>query len=201
MTGRTPAYFALALCALGIAAPAQPQDVTAPCSLCAPPAAAPDEKPAAPVKLDVEVNLNFDRLVLTGTGDGRAELGPDGVRNASGSISAISARAMVGEVVIRGEPGRYVRIDLPRQIQLQGFSGGSIRLESLRSDLPQMPRLDAGRIVASMKDVHPGRDGAMRSLVGQPVRLSRAAAEAQHAVPAGVERAHPEQAPGRRLGD
>jgi len=49
---------------------------------------------------------------------------------------------MVGEVVIRGEPGRYVRIELPRRIELQGFSGGVIRLDSLRSDLPQMPRLD-----------------------------------------------------------
>ena len=54
---------------------------------------------------------------------------------------------MVGEVVIRGEPGRYVRIELPRQIELHGFSGGTIRLESVRSDLPQMPRLDGnGRL-------------------------------------------------------
>jgi hypothetical protein len=148
MTGRTHAHFILALIgALGLAAPALTQDVTAPCSLCAQTAATPDEKPAAPVKLDVEVNLDFDRLVLAGPGDGSAELGPDGVRNVSGSITAIGARAMVGEVVIRGEPGRYVRIDLPRRIELQGYSGGVIRLESLRSDLPQMPRLDGnGRL-------------------------------------------------------
>ena len=148
MTGRSYAQFALALiAALGPAAPAVTQDVTAPCSLCAPKLEEAADKPANPVKLDVEVNLDFDRLVLAGAGDGSAELGPDGVRNVSGSITAISARAMVGEVVIRGEPGRLVRIELPRHIELRGFSGGVIRLESLRSDLPQMPRLDGtGRL-------------------------------------------------------
>lgn len=148
MTGRTPAHIALGLLgAWGLAAPALPQDVTAPCSLCTPAPAIADEKPAAPVKLDVEVNLNFDRLVLTGPGDGIAELGPDGARNVSGSIGAIGARAMVGEVVIRGEPNRYVRIELPRRIELQGFSGGVIRLDAVRSDLPQMPQLDGnGRL-------------------------------------------------------
>ncbi|MCL6741622.1 DUF4402 domain-containing protein [Sphingomonas sp. RB56-2] len=142
------AQFTLALLGvLGLAAPAMPQDVRVPCSLCTPNSELPDDKPANPVKLDVEVNLDFDRLVLTGVGDGSAELGPDGARNATGSITAISARAMVGEVMIRGEPDRYVRIELPRQIELHGYSGGVIRLESLRSDLPQMPRLDGtGRL-------------------------------------------------------
>jgi len=148
MKGPRLAHACLALAgAMSFAAPALPQDVTAPCSLCAPVPAATDQKPAAPVKLDVEVNLDFDRLVLAGSGDGSAELGPDGVRNVSGSITAIGARAMVGEVVIRGEPNRYVRIELPRRIELQGYSGGVIRLESLRSDLPQMPQLDGnGRL-------------------------------------------------------
>ena len=143
MWGRFHAHFALALSgALGLSAPALPQDVTAPCSLCEPKPAVAEDKPATPVRLDVEVNLDFDRLILAGAGDGSAELGPDGARNVTGSIAALSSRAMVGEIVIRGEPGRYVRIDLPRRIELRGFSGGVIRLESLRSDLPQMPRLD-----------------------------------------------------------
>lgn len=159
MTGRTYAHSILALTgALVFTAPAMPQDVTAPCSLCAPAPTAADEKPAAPVKLDVEVNLDFDRLVLAGSGDGRAELGPDGARNVSGSITAIGARAMVGEVVIRGEPGRFLRIELPRRIELQGYSGGVIRLESLRSDLPQIPRLD--------------RDGRLKFRLGGVLHLT-----------------------------
>ena len=159
MRGRFLAHSVLALTgATGCAAPALPQDVSAPCSLCTPAPATAEEKPATPVKLDVEVNLDFDRLVLAGGGDGSAELRPDGGRNVTGSITAIGARAMVGEVVIRGEPGRYVRIDLPRRIELQGYSGGVIRLESLRSDLPQMPRLD--------------RDGRLKFRLGGVLRLT-----------------------------
>src|SRR4029078_1811385 len=104
MTGRTPAHFVLALLgAWGLAAPALPQDVTAPCSLCAPPPAASGEKPAAPVTLGVEVNLNFDRLVLDGSGDGSAELGPDGVSEISGAISTVGGRETVGGGAVRCE--------------------------------------------------------------------------------------------------
>lgn len=99
------------------------------------------------MRLEIDARLDFDRLVLNGAGEGRAELGPDGSRMASGSVTAISARAMVAEVIVRGEPGREVRIDLPRDIELHGFGGGSIRLESIKSDLPAVPRLDSnGRL-------------------------------------------------------
>jgi hypothetical protein len=54
---------------------------------------------------------------------------------------------MVGEVVIRGEPGRLVRIELPTHVELHGFAGGTVRLESIKSNLPSMPRLDGnGRL-------------------------------------------------------
>ena len=99
------------------------------------------------MELDVDARLDFDRLILHGDGEGRAELGADGSRLVSGSVAAITARAMAGEVSIRGEPGRQLRIELPRDIELQGFNGGSIRLESIKSDLPPVPRLDAnGRL-------------------------------------------------------
>ena len=148
MTGRSLALACLALAgAMGFAAPALPQDVTAPCRLCAPSDQPLDKKPATPVSLDVEAKLDFDRLILAGAGEGSAEIGPDGSRRVSGSVTAISARAMVGEVVIRGEPGRPVRVDLPGSIELFGFNGGTIRVESIRTDLPPAPRLDAnGRL-------------------------------------------------------
>ena len=142
MTGRGLALACLAwIGATVLAAPALPQDVTAPCRLCLndPPVEA---KPAQPVRLDIEASLDFDRLILAGAGEGSAELRPDGSRLASGSVTAMTARAMVGEVVIRGEPGRQVRIDLPSAIELYGLSGGTIRVESIRSDLPPDPRLD-----------------------------------------------------------
>ena len=141
--GRRSALACLALLgAMGLAAPAMPQDVGAPCRLCNADAAPAEQKPAEPVRLDVEATLNFDRLILAGAGGGSAELRPDGSRIVSGAITAISARAMVGEVTIRGEAGRLVRIDLPPSIELFGMNGGSIRLEAIQSDLPPSPRLD-----------------------------------------------------------
>lgn len=143
MTGRLIVLVALTL----LAAPALPQDATAPCRLCDSADGQATAEPKAPVSLDIETSLDFDRLILAGSGDGSAELSPDGSRSVSGSITAISARAMVGEVTIRGEAGRMVRVALPERIELFGLSGGSIRLESIHSDLPPMPRLDGeGRL-------------------------------------------------------
>lgn len=142
MPGR-PSLASLALaCALGIASPALPQDVEAPCRLCNPGDSKVEEQPSQPVRLEVETRLDFDRLILMGPTGGSAELGPDGSRTVSGSVAAISSKAMIGEVLIRGEPGRTVRIELPQSIELSGFNGGSIRLESIRSDLPPLSRLD-----------------------------------------------------------
>lgn len=144
MTGRNAALACLALSSvLGFAAPASSQEVGAPCRLCNPADKPAEEKPAQPVSLAIDAKLDFDRLILAGSGSGSAELGPDGTRNVTGSITALSARAMVGEVTVRGEPGRMVRIELPSNIELFGLSGGSIRLESIRSDLPPAPRLDS----------------------------------------------------------
>ena len=61
----------------------------------------------------------------------------------SGMIGAISSRAMVGSATVRGEPGRSVRIDLPRHIQLYSISGGRIAVDEIVSDLPASPKLDA----------------------------------------------------------
>ena len=144
MMGRSSALVCLALASvLGHAAPALSQEVGAPCRLCKSEESTAEEKPGAPVSLAVDAKLDFDRLILAGPGSGSAELRPDGTRNVTGSITALSARAMVGEVTVSGEPGRLVRIDLPASIELFGLNGGSIRLESIQSDLPPSPRLDS----------------------------------------------------------
>ena len=144
MLGRCPLLICLALVsATGIAAPALTQDVQAPCRLCNPNSLSIEEKPSTPISLDVEASLDFDQLILAGSGSGTAELGPDGSRNVTGTVTALSARAMVGEVSIRGEPGRIVRVDLPRNIELFGLNGGSIHIDAIRSDLPAVPRLDS----------------------------------------------------------
>lgn len=102
--------------------------------------------PAGPVRLEVETSLDFDQLVLTGPAGGVARLTPDGGRLTSGALEALSARAMTGEVVIRGEPGRAVRVDLPSRIDLYGNSG-TLSISRITSDLSSSPRLDAqGRL-------------------------------------------------------
>lgn len=148
MSGRLPALTCLALAgALALAAPGSSQDVVAPCRLCGAEDRTAEAQPKEPVRLEIEASLDFDRLVTSGAGAGSAELGPDGSRIVSGSVTAMSARAMVGEVLVRGEPGREVRIELPRTIELTGFNGGSMHIESIRSDLPALPRLDSnGRL-------------------------------------------------------
>ena len=44
---------------------------------------------------------------------------------------------------MHGEPGRGVRIDLPRRIELHSLTGGSVVIDDIVSDLPGAPRLDA----------------------------------------------------------
>ena len=96
----------------------------------------------AEIELEIEASLNFDRLLLFGAGEGSALIAPDGSRSAGGSITDIGPRAMVGKAVIRGEPGRAVRVDLPSRVELHSLGGGTITFDQVTSDLPAMPRLD-----------------------------------------------------------
>lgn len=96
------------------------------------------------IRLEIETGLDFDRLVVLAPGEGSATLRPDGSSAVSGTIGAIGGRAMVGTAVIRGDPGRAVRIDLPARIDLYSVSGGQIVIDDIASTLPAVPRLDAG---------------------------------------------------------
>ena len=132
----------LALAAGMSIVPANP--AAAQCRLCDTPTTSRDERSAdATVSLEIETSLDFDRLILLGSGEGSATLLPDGSRSVSGVVSAISGRAMVGSAVIRGEAGRPVRIELPRRIELYSLSGGRITIEDIISDLPSVARLDS----------------------------------------------------------
>jgi hypothetical protein len=101
-----------------------------------------EEAPAEPVRLQLETTLDFDKLVLLGAAGGMARLSPDGSRSASGGLISLSPRAMLGEVLIRGEPGRNLRVRMPERIQLFGIRGGSLTIQRLTSDLSPQPRLD-----------------------------------------------------------
>lgn len=125
--------------ATAIAPPAHAQ-----CRLCDKPTTERDDAMSGDdVRLEVETSLNFDRLILFGQGNGAAVIRPDGSSAAEGSVTDVSPRAMVGTVVIHGQPGRTVRVELPRRIQLYSLGGGQITFDDVTSDLPSLPRLDS----------------------------------------------------------
>lgn len=123
---------------------AMPSPSGAQCRLCETPTTAPGklDDGGQPLRLEIRRNLDFDRLMLLWPGAGSAQLGADGTGRAQGAFAAVSGRASVAEIVIRGEPGRAIRVDLPRAIQLYGLKGGTIQIDSIVSDAPAHPVLD-----------------------------------------------------------
>ena len=136
-----------ALLAIGLAAAAllaAAPSARAQCRLCETPTTVPAPQDAeGKIDLQIDAALDFDRLIVSGAGEGSATLLPDGTRQVSGSVEAIGLRAMVGEASVRGEPGRTVRIDLPGRIVLYSLSGGRIIIDELVTDLPGVPKLDS----------------------------------------------------------
>lgn len=95
------------------------------------------------IELEIETSLDFDRLILAGEGQGAAVIRPDGSSAAQGALAQVSPRAMVGSATIHGLPGRAVRVELPRRIDLYSVGGGRIAVDDVASDLPSLPRLDS----------------------------------------------------------
>ena len=135
----------LAVLALAAGPVAVPSNAAAQCRLCDTPVTSLDQSTASmPIRLEIQARLDFDQvLLLDSASSGTARIAPDGSSSTSGSIGALSGRAMVGSVIIRGEPGRLVRIGFPDVIQLYGVTGSSIRVRALISDLPSAARLDS----------------------------------------------------------
>lgn len=115
------------------------------CRLCESPTTSRDDPTqSGDVRIEIQSALNFDRLIMYGSGQGAAIIRPDGSTLAEGSVTGLGPRAMVGTAIVHGEAGRAVRIDLPRRIELYSLSGGRISVEDVESDLPSAPRLDSG---------------------------------------------------------
>ena len=124
---------------------AVPVSAAAQCRLCAAPDTGSAEagSESTPLSVEVDTALDFDRLILMDEARGAARIEPDGSRSASGSIGMISGRAAVARITVRGEPGRAVDVVLPGRIELIGMKGGTIRIDSILTDLPRTPMLDA----------------------------------------------------------
>jgi hypothetical protein len=114
------------------------------CRLCAKPSTTLSQSPSNDgIDLEIETDLNFDRLVFGSVGQGVAVIRPDGSTAAEGSMVHVSARAMVGIASVHGTPDRALRVELPRRVDLYSVSGGRITVDRIVSDLPSLPRLDS----------------------------------------------------------
>ena len=130
--------------ALALLAAAVPQTAAAQCRLCDQPSMQlPPESADGDVQLSIETSLDFDRLIFSGQGMGAATVRPDGSNSAEGIVTAVSPRATVGTIVVHGQPGRALRVDVPHRIELYSVSGGRVTLDQVTTDLPAMPRLDS----------------------------------------------------------
>lgn len=129
----------LSLAGTVVASPAQAQ-----CRLCDQPSASADfGRDSTPIALEIESQLDFDRLILSGGGTGTAMIGADGEKRAVGALEPLSGRAMVGRIVVRGEPNRAVAVVMPESVELSSAKGAMVRIDSLVTDLPRDPRLDS----------------------------------------------------------
>lgn len=102
----------------------------------------------APLEIEFETTLNFDRVIIGGGGGGGIRLSPDGVAESSGAAEAPSGRARIGRIIIHGEPGRAITVDFPKSLELTGIKGTIVSVTALVTDLPANPQLDSrGQLV------------------------------------------------------
>lgn len=96
-----------------------------------------------PLRIKITTSLNFSRAALTGRGSGNIAVDENnGEKRVSGQLIDLGGFAVAGSVVITGEPGREIYVDLPNNIVMRSDQGGKIDIQSLRTDLPSSPRLD-----------------------------------------------------------
>jgi Domain of unknown function (DUF4402) len=119
------------------------------CRLCSAPA--PSEQAAArseiPLTIEITTKLDFSRAALSGAGGGAIELDPQGSRRMDGGLVDLGGSALAGTAVVRGEPGRSVRIDMPTSARMSSSTGGVIEIAGMRTNIGTNARLDsAGRL-------------------------------------------------------
>jgi Domain of unknown function (DUF4402) len=120
------------------------------CRLCSatPPSEQAVNRREIPVSIEITTKLDFSRAALSGGGDGAIELDPQGGgRRLNGGIVDLGGSALAGTAVVRGEPGRSVRIDMPNSARMTSSNGGVIEIAGLRTNLNGQSRLDSsGRL-------------------------------------------------------
>lgn len=165
--GRFAPWYAVGVAVASVPAGLAPAPAAAQCVFCGitpGDPVAPGE--SAPIEIELETTLDFDRIIVDGNGGGAVRLMPDGTSDFSGSVQSISGRARIGRVVIHGEPNRPISVSFPRSLELTGMKGTVIAINSLVTNLPDSPTLDAaGQLVVDFGgelDVRGDADGEFR---------------------------------------
>jgi hypothetical protein len=101
-----------------------------------------------PLSIEITTKLDFSRAALSGSGGGAIEVDPQsGSRRVDGGMVDLGGSALAGTAVVRGQPGRAVRIDMPHSARMTSSTGGTVEIIGLRTSLPANPRLDqTGRL-------------------------------------------------------
>jgi hypothetical protein len=102
------------------------------------------QREASPLSLDITTNLSFSRAALSGKHGGQIRIDPvTGSRQLGGGIVDLGGAALAGSAIVRGEPGRAVRIEMPLNVRMTSSAGGSIEISDIQTSLSPAPRLDA----------------------------------------------------------
>jgi hypothetical protein len=96
-----------------------------------------------PLSIDITTKLDFSRAALTGKGAGQINVDPQSGSSMQGGIVTLGGSAAAGTVLLKGAPGRSVRIDMPRTVRMTSAAGGVIEIINFRNNLGPAPRLDA----------------------------------------------------------
>jgi len=96
-----------------------------------------------PLRIEITTNLNFSRTALSGRGAGSIKVNErNGQKGIAGQLVDLGGYAVAGSVLITGEPGREVSIDMPNSVMMRSNKGGRVDIQSIRTDLSPSPRLD-----------------------------------------------------------
>jgi hypothetical protein len=102
------------------------------------------ELPAVPISIDITTQLDFSRAAVSDKVGGNIRVdAQSGLRSVDGGLVDLGGFGLAGSAVVRGEPGRGVRIDMPPSIKMTSSTGGQIDISDLRTNLSPAPRLDS----------------------------------------------------------
>jgi len=102
-----------------------------------------DADKAIPIRIEITTNLNFSRAALSGRGNGQIAVNENsGQKRVIGQLVDLGGYAVAGSVLITGQPGRNIDIDMPAKITMRSNKGGTIEIHDLRTNLSPSPRLD-----------------------------------------------------------